>query len=241
MSNNKKIKLGDNEYLVIDLTKPLSLDVEVYPGDPKPERKLFSDIDKTGWHHYIHTIGDHNFQPHVDGPNHQNPQLKTKGVEIFGIDFCFNNAFLVDLSTLSESKVIEGINYLLEVRKKHLEPFTKLLSQKGAILIRTGYDKWLEANKPHKPENLPYLSKEAAEFISSFPNIKVVGIDSLTIDSVKGHVAHQKLKHTMIIESLVHLYEIPKKYRLDFVLQASPIKIVGATGSPVIAYAFIGL
>lgn len=235
------MKFGDKEYLVIDLTKPLSLDTEVYPGDPKPERKLFSDINKTGCQHYVHTIGDHNFQPHIDAPNHQNPQLKTRGVEVFGIDFCFNDAFLADLSCLSESKVVEGANYLLEVKKKHLEPFTKMLSQKGAILIRTGYDRWLEANKPHKPKNLPYLNEEAAEFISSFPNIKVVGTDSLTVDSVESHAAHRKLKNTMIVESLVHLYEIPEKRRLDFILQTSPVKIVGATGGPAVVYAFIEL
>ncbi|MFA6227972.1 MAG: cyclase family protein [Patescibacteria group bacterium] len=234
-----KIKLGDNEYLVVDLTQPLPLNAEVYPGDPKPERRLFSDIDKTGWHHYIHVIGDHVFQPHVDGPNHQNPQLKSQGVETFGIDFCFNDAFLMDLSTSSESQTVRSINYLLEVKKKHLKPFVELFSQKSAVLIRTGYDKWLEANNPHQPENLPYLSKEAAEFIASFPNIKVVGIDSLSVDPAKSHVAHQELKRVMIVESLVHLNEIPQEHRLNFSLQTSPIKIIGATGGPVVVYAFI--
>ncbi len=240
-ANKKEIRLGNTNYLVIDLTQPLGLNVEVYPGDPEPKRKVFSDIQKTGWHHYIHEIGDHNFQPHGDAPNHQNPELQNEGIEIFGLDYCFNSACLIDLSNSPEAKKFDGINYLVEVKKKHLEPFSEHLSQVGAVLIRTGYDKWLEANKPHTPENLPYLNKDTAEFVASFDNINVVGIDSLTIDSVGKHTSHQLLKEKMIVESLVHLYEIPAEAREKFDLQTSPIRIVGATGGPVVAYAFIEL
>ena len=238
--NKKEIKLGNPKFLVIDLTQPLSLDVEVYPNDPKPEREVFSDI-KTGYEHYIHKIGDHNFQPHGDAPNHQNPELKDRGIEVFGLDYCFNKACLIDLSDSQEAKDFDGIKYLVEVKKEHLEPFAKQLSQISAVLIRTGYDKWIEANKPHTPKNLPYLSKDAAEFIASFDKIKVVGIDSLTVDPVKSHISHQILKNTLIVESLVHLHEIPLDSRLNFDLMSSPVKIVGATGGPVIAYAFIEL
>ncbi|GAF97417.1 unnamed protein product, partial [marine sediment metagenome] len=238
--NKKEIMLGNTKYLVIDLTQPLRLDVEVYPNDPKPEREVFSDI-KTGYEHYIHKIGDHNFQPHGDAPKHQNPELKDKGIEIFGLEHCFNKACLIDLSNSQEAKDFNGIKYLVNVKKEHLEPFAEQLSQIGAVLIRTGYDKWLEANKPHTPENLPYLTKDAAEFITSFNKIKVIGIDSLTVDPVGSHVSHQTLKNTLIVESLVYLNEIPSESRFNFYLQTSPIKIVGATGGAVVAYAFIEL
>jgi kynurenine formamidase len=237
----KKIKLGNVEYLVIDLTQPLNLNVEVYPGDPKPKRKVFSDIDKTGWHHYIHELGDHSFQPHGDAPNHQNPDLKDRGFEVFDIEYCFNRAFLIDLSNSTGAEVFDGIKYLVEVKKEHLEPFTRQFSEKEAVLIRTGYDKCLEKNKHHVPENLPHLNKNAAKFIASFGNIRVVGIDSLTIDPDGSHASHQALKSILIVESLVHLYEIPLEKRIGFDLQTTPIRIVGATGGPIVAYAFIEL
>lgn len=227
--NKKEIKLGNKKFLVVNLNQPLKLDTEVYPGDPKLERKIFSEIDKTGWHHYIHQIGDHNFQPHGDAPNHQNPDMQDKGFEFWTLDYHFNSAFLIDLSGK------------IEIKKEHLEPFSSLLSKKEAVLIRTGYDKWLEANKPHTPENLPYLNAEAAEFLSSFKNIKVVGIDSLTVDPPGKHAAHQLLKNVLIVESLVHLYEIPLEAREDFTLETSPVQIVGATGGPIVAHAFIEL
>lgn len=237
----KELMLNNIKYLIIDLTQPLNLDMEVYPGDPKPKRKVFSDMEETGWHHYIHELGDHNFQPHGDAPNHQNPDLKDKGFEVFDIEYCFNLACLIDLSNSSDSGEINGIKYLVKVKKEHLEPLSEKISQVGAVLIRTGYDKWLEKNRPHIPENLPYLNKDAAEFIASFKNIKVIGIDSLTVDTVGSHDSHEILKDRLIVESLVHLYEIPAKKRLNFDLQTSPVRIVGATGGPVVAYAFIPL
>ncbi len=233
------IKLGGTNYKVIDLTKPLTLDQEVYPGDSKPKRKVFSDIRETGWHHYIHELGDHHFQPHADAPNHQNPDRMDQGIEIFDVSSVFNPAFLIDLSRSPEAKEINGITFLTEITKEHLLPHESLLHKKGAVLLRTGYDKWLENNYPHTPELLPYLTGEAAEYMASFKNLKVVGTDSLTVDPDRSHTAHQVLKEKMIVESMVHLDAIPEKNRNSFDLQTSPLRITGATGGPVAAYAFV--
>ncbi|MBU3957516.1 MAG: cyclase family protein, partial [Nanoarchaeota archaeon] len=226
----------------IDLTEPLKLNTEVYPNDPKPERAVFSKITEGGWEHYTEKISDHNFHPHADAPKHQNPDMQDKGIEFFNKpEYVFNSACMIDLSAAPEAKEIGGIKYLVEVEEKHLKPYSETLSDKGAVLIRTGYDRWLEANKPHAPENLPYLNKGAAEFLNSFDKIKVVGIDSLTVDPVGKHDSHQILKNMLIVESLVHLYEIPEKSRTFFDLQTKPVVIEGATGGPVVAYAFIKL
>jgi len=235
----KKIKLGDNEFLVIDLTQPLRLSQEVYPGDPKPVRKVFTDITETGWHHYIHEIGDHHFQPHGDAPNHQNPELIDRGVEVFDLDYCFNPAFMIDLSESKATIEKKGVQFLVEITKEDLETYESFFKQKQAVVIRTGYDKWLEKNYTHDPENLPFLASEAAEYLASFKNLKVVGTDSMTVDPDGSHTAHQFLKEKLIVESMVHLYEIPESSRNGFDLQTSPVKIVGATGGPIIATAFV--
>ena len=93
----KTIRFADSKYLIIDLTKVLTLSTEVFPGDPKPKREVFSDI-KDGWQHYVHVLGDHVFQPHADAPNHQNPEMQDKGIEFFDLDYFFNEAILIDLS-----------------------------------------------------------------------------------------------------------------------------------------------
>lgn len=237
--NSKIIKLGTNEFLVVDLTHALSLEQEVYPGDPKPKRIIFTDIQKTGWHHYIHELGDHHFQPHGDAPNHQNPDLTDKGFEIFNLEYCFNRAFMIDLSDSKSAEVVNDIRFITKIGLEKLKPFEALFSEKTAVILRTGYDKWLESNLPHEPELLPFLTPEAAGYLASFKNLKVVGTDSLTVDPPGSHLAHQFLKEKLIVESLVHLHCIPTDQRSAFDLQTSPVRIIGATGGPVIAYAYI--
>ncbi len=235
----RRIRLGSSQFLVIDLTEPLDLDVEVFPGDPKPQKEIFSDIDETGYQHHVYRLGDHNFHPHGDAPSHQNADLKHLGFEAFDLSFCFNSAFMTDLSGSAEAVESDGIRFLTRVEKKHLEASANVLSKVGAVVIRTGYDEWLEINKPHSPETIPYLAEDASKFLSQFPNIKVVGIDSITIDPPEKHVSHIQLKDKLIVESLVHLHDIPEVAKSRFDLQTAPIRIVGATGGPVAAYAFV--
>lgn len=234
-----KINIGGENYTIIDLTEPLREDTEVYPGDPKPTKEIFSEIKKTGYQHYIFRIGDHNFHPHGDAPNHQNLNMQDKGFEFFDIKYCFNYACLIDLSDCENAEEIDGVKYLMEIKREHLDKYAKIISERTALIIRTGYDKWLDLNKPHQPSKIPYLNKEAADFISSFDNIKVFGIDSITIDAIGSHYAHQKFKNMLIVESLVHLYAIPSNKKDNFLCQTSPVRIVGATGGPIIAYAFV--
>lgn len=237
----KSITIEEVSFMTIDLTEPLKENVQVYPGDPKPKKKVFSEIGKTGYQHHIYSLGDHVFHPHVDAPKHQNPELQyLLSTANFDLEDYFHTACLIDLSEVGDTQEFDGIRFLTKVTKEHLYPFNLFfLSKREAVLIRTGYDRWLETNRPHNPKNLPYLDKTAAEYITSFGNIKAVGIDSLTIDPAGSHKSHQLLKDRMIIESLVHLHAIPIERREKFTLMTMPIRIVGATGGPVAALAFI--
>ncbi|MBT4805491.1 cyclase family protein [Candidatus Woesearchaeota archaeon] len=233
----KIITLGGIKFLAINLSEPLREDVEVFPGDPKPVKKVFSDIDKTGYEHYVYSVSDHNFHPHGDAPSHQNRGMKS--YEGFDMNYFFNPACIIDISDSSEAEEHEGIKYLVQVTKKHLSTYSEIISKKNAVIIRTGYDRWLEANKKHNINKTPYLSKEAGEFLAGFKNIKVIGIDSLTVDAPECHDVHQLFKEKLIVESLVNLYNIPEESKNNFDLQTSTIAIVGASGGPVTAFAFI--
>ncbi len=197
LKKSKIIQLGGINFLTICLSEPLREDTEVYPGDPKPVKEIFSDINKKGCQHYMWKIGDHNFHPHGDAPNHQNLNLQNKGFESFDMDYYFNSACLVDLSNYPEAEEINGIKYLVKVKKKHLEPYFETISRKNAVIIRTGYDKWLETNNKHIPGKIPYLTKNAGNFIAEFENIKVIGIDSLTVDSGGEQYVPQKFNEKL--------------------------------------------
>jgi len=233
------IKLGKAGFTVINLTEPLRENVEVFPGDPKPQKKVFCSFEKDNCRHNIYLVGDHNHHPHGDAPNHQNLRCKKMGFEFWGLDFVFNKACLIDLSGSEGSVKSYGVTYLKKITDAHLSPYLARIGKSGALILRTGYDRWLESNKKHLPGGIPYLDKSAVDLISKFKKLKVIGIDSLTIDGTGKNYAHRKLKDKFIVESLVNLYGIPAKARSGFYLQTSPIAIVGATGGPVLAYAYI--
>ncbi|MEJ2593869.1 MAG: cyclase family protein [bacterium] len=235
---SREIDLGGTIFRVIDLTHPLRLDQEVYPGDSRPQRKVFSDIQTDGWQYYLHELGDHHFQPHGDAPNHFVAGHQQAGFEKFGLDYAFHSAFLIDLSASVKTIVEDDIRFHVEITASDLVPYSQLLAEKGAVLLRTGYDRWLEANLPHDPQKIPYLTEDAATLLASFPNLKVVGTDSITVDRHGDNIAHNLLVNMLIVECMVHLHEIPNERALYFDLQTSAIRIVGATGGPVLAYAF---
>jgi kynurenine formamidase len=231
------ISLANVRLGVVNLTEPLQVDSQGFPGDPVVERTTFSTFADGLYQHYIHSLGDHQFRPHGDAPNHFDPR-RSDGFEVWSLDFVFNEACLIDLSHEADAVEVDGITFLPEVTKDHLAAHDEQLRQKGAVIIRTGYDEWLEANLAHVPENIPHLSPCAADYLAGFANIKVVGTDSLTVDKCGEAYAHLALKETLIVESLVNLYLIPAAHTDNFLLQTSPVAIVGATGGPVVAYAY---
>lgn len=241
INKQKIIRLGNAKFKIINLTEPLREDVEVFPGDPKPKKRVFCSFGEGNCQHNIYSVGDHNYHPHGDAPNHQNPQYKDRGFEFWNLDFVFNKACLIDLSESRDFGKLDGITYLKKITGKHILPYIDQIGKNSALILRTGYDKWLESNKKHISSSIPYIDKSAIDIVSKFKKLKVIGIDSLTIDEIGKNYAHRKLKDKLIVECLVNLYSIPKKYRSNFYLQTSPIAIVGATGGPVLAYAYISL
>src|SRR3989338_5795144 len=113
------IRLGGVLFSVVDLTEPLRLNVEVFPGDPKPIKKVFSERSKTGYQHHIYEIGDHTFHPHGDAPKHQNND--SRGFEEYSVEF--NEACLIDLSDSDDAIERDEIKYLIEITEEHLKPY----------------------------------------------------------------------------------------------------------------------
>lgn len=233
----KWISFAGQNVLVVNLTEPLREDLSVFPGDPTPKKSVVASIEKNGCQYHVYSIGDHHFHPHGDAPNHHNPEYSDRGFEYWDMEYAFNLACIVDLSNMQESREIHNIRFLTQVTERHLFPHQNRLRECAALLIRTGYDRWIEANYPHDVNTIPYLDSSASDFLAQFKNLRVIGVDSLTVDKPGMNYSHRKLKDRFIVECLVHLYKIPLESK-PFLLQTSPIAIRGATGGPVAAYAY---
>ncbi len=103
------------------------------------------------------------------------------------------------------------------------------------VLLRTGWDRNL--GKPEYLTSYPGVSKDGAEFLAS-KNVTAVGIDSPNIDHPEDAAfpAHTTLlsKEILVLENLYNVRAI-QKTRFRFV--ALPLRLVGATGSPIRAIA----
>ncbi len=237
------VNIGGRTVYVIDLTLTVGTETPVFPGDPDIAREVVSRIEDTGIEHYLHRLGDHVFVPHADAPNHQNPELKALGVEAYGPEYEFNEAVVIDLADADEAQEVDSIRMLRTVDVAHLEPHADALRAMSAVVVRTGAELWRLSGRPFPPEAIPGFTAEAGAFLAGFENLRVVGTDSLTVDIfdplLPRHAVHQALKEKLIVESLVHLHEIPEASRKRFLLQTALVKIHGATGCPVVARAWL--
>lgn len=103
------------------------------------------------------------------------------------------------------------------------------------VLLRTEWDRNL--GKPEYLTNYPGVSKDGAEFLAS-KSVTAVGVDSPNIDHPEDATfpAHTTLlsKEILVLENLYNVRAI-QKTRFRFI--ALPLRLIGATGSPVRAIA----
>ena len=113
------------------------------------------------------------------------------------------------------------------------------IDQGISIVFRTGWQKMI-ADRDYMTSN-PGLSVAAAALLAD-KNVNAVGIDSPSIDigSDEHFSTHKTLLSNgiLIIENLCNLESL--EHKGTFTLVINPLKLKGASGSPVRALAIIG-
>jgi arylformamidase len=106
------------------------------------------------------------------------------------------------------------------------------IKEKDTVVFSTGWEKQID-DKDNYIKNNPGLSKDAAEYLVE-KKINAVGIDcpSIDIGTNSEFVAHKMLlsKGVLIIENLCNLYKFMDG---KFTLLVTPLKLAGASGSPI--------
>ncbi|MUK90625.1 cyclase family protein [Ornithinibacillus sp. L9] len=147
-----------------------------------------------------------------------------------------------DLSQISINKMagLDGIVIQIEDRSiKEIDEdvFYNLDIEGKAVLIQTGWDKYWNTDQYF--ENHPYLTEEAAKYLSN-RKVALVGIDSVNIDDTSGksRPVHTTLlgSEILIVEHLCNLNELVNK---NFQFFAVPSKFKGVGTFPVRAFAEI--
>ena len=212
---------------ILDLTLTISDKIPTFPGSPKPNFIQWENLKDDGYNLELLFLSSHT-GTHLDAPYH----FLENGLKIHEI----NPKRLIREAILIRSRKKANQS----ITKNDIQKFEKKygkIPNNSTVVFWTGWQKTLH-NDSYFNEN-PGLSEAAAKYLVS-KKTNLVGIDSPSID-FKGsqrfsvHRIFSK-NNILIVENLANLEKIrsPKFY---FVVL--PLKLKGATGSPVRAIAFI--
>jgi len=209
----------------IDLTLTISKSIPSFPGSPKPQFIDWSDIEHDGYNLELLFLSSHT-GTHLDAPYH----FVKNGLKIDQIPLVrlFGKAILIKLKKIKNSSIRKS-DILLFERSNGKIP------NGSSVFFYTEWQKNLKDDN-YFTEN-PGLDISAAKYIVS-KKINLVGIDSPSIDlgTDESFSVHRILSRNniLIVENLTNLNKIPSK---EFVFTILPLKLKGATGSPVRAMA----
>lgn len=206
---------------VVDITMGVSPQIPTFPGSPKPQFIEWDKIHTTGYNMEMIFLSTHT-GTHLDAPYH----------------FAENGSRIDQIPPrrlVGRAHLIEPAGFNIEV-----EDVVRFEQENGSLsgttlIFHTGWSDRIA--HPRYFEENPGLEADAASYIVS-KGVNLVGIDSPSIDP--GHLgdfaAHRILAagDVLILENLTNLDRIRNAC---FDLIALPLKLEGATGSPVRAVA----
>ncbi len=190
---------------IYDVTRALSDDVIIYPGDIVPR---FREIDTGQYRVTDMTLGSHT-GTHIDAPSHYIEGGQT--VDRIPLDRLTGPARVLDCSDVEEFITPDRI-------------FGRLKGAR-ALLLKTWFSEMQEFDPGY-----PALSIEAADLVAG-AGITCIGTDAPSIESYRGDGSvHRRLLGcgTVILE-LLDLSGVPEG---EYFMAALPLRLRGLDGSP---------
>ena len=212
---------------ILDLTLTISDKIPTFPGSPKPSYIPWENIKDSGYNLELLFLSSHT-GTHLDAPYH----FLEKGAKIHNISLkkLISNAVLITTRKKRNESITKTDIQKFEKKHGKIEGFS-------SVIFWTGWQRNLQ-KECYFTKN-PGLSVSAAKYLAS-KKIGLVGIDSPSIDlgTDSKFSVHQIFakKGMLIVENLANLEKIKSS---KFHLVVLPLKLKGATGSPVRAVAFV--
>ncbi|HYZ49255.1 MAG TPA: cyclase family protein [Nitrososphaeraceae archaeon] len=206
---------------IVDLTLEITSDMITFPGYPMPNLIKWSKFDIQGYVSEVVFLSTHT-GTHMDAPFHFNPNGQTIDQVEVNRYIC-NNAILMKIQK-NDNEMITSDDI---IRNSKYE-----IKEKDSVVFSTGWEKQIK-QKDNYIRNNPGLSKDAAEYLVE-KKVNAVGIDCPSIDTGVNTelIAHKTLlsNEVLVIENLCNLDEFTNG---KFSLFVAPLKLAGASGSPV--------
>jgi kynurenine formamidase len=211
---------------IIDLTQTIKQEMHTFEAHVKPLTIPWAKMDIHGYESELIFMSTHT-GTHMDAPYHFD--LAGKRVDEIPVETFVADAVLLNIKKRAKGYVTKNDIINCEKRVR--------VSKGGAVVISTGWEShWV---KDDYLSGNPGLSRDAAVYLAS-KKVSMVGIDTANIDhpSDSNFTVHKTLlpKNALIVENLCNLKMIKQT---GFKLIVLPLKIKGASGSPVRAIAII--
>ena len=227
---------------LVDLTYPFNDSTIYWPTAKGFElTEVTEGMTDKGYFYSTHRLStSEHGGTHIDAPYHFWKEGKT--VDEIPVDQLMGRAIVVNV----RDSALANPNY--QIRKadfKQWEQEYGSIPEGAIVLLKTGYGRyWPDKNKYMGTDergaeavsklHFPGLHPAAAEWIATKRNIKMIGIDTPSIDY--GQSTHFQSHVTLFknnipaLENVANLEELPAK---GFTLIALPIKTEGGSGGPV--------
>jgi kynurenine formamidase len=197
--------------------------MRVFPGSPQPSFIEWSKFEIHGYSSEMMFLSTHT-GTHIDAPSHFIPDSRT--IDKIKVSRFVSRSILIKIPKKADQQIT--LNDIINCK----------INANDTVVFATGWEKRFK-NDNYMINN-PGLSLDAAEYLAS-NRVNAVAIDGPSIDrGVDNNFnIHSALlsNDIPIIENLCNLEELSSVK--SFTLIVNPLKLVGASGSPVRAIALV--
>jgi arylformamidase len=197
--------------------------MRVFPGSPQPSFIEWSKFEIHGYSSEVMLLSTHT-GTHIDAPSHFIPDSRT--IDKIKVSRFVSRSILIKIPKKADQQIT--LNDIINCK----------IHANDTVVFATGWEKRFK-NDNYMINN-PGLSLDAAEYLVS-NRVNAVAIDGPSIDrGVDNNFnIHSALlsNDIPIIENICNLEELSSVK--SFTLIVNPLKLVGASGSPVRAIALV--
>ena len=208
--------------MILDLTREISTDTKVFPGSPLPKFITWNKMEIHNYHSEVVFMSTHT-GTHMDAPSHFVTGVSS--IDQIPVNRFISRAILVKISKTSDELITAD-----EIEASKIK-----ILEGNSVVFSTSWEN--EVDNDYYFNHSPGLSEDAAEYLID-KRVNAVCIDSPSIDrgSDINFPVHKLLlsKDILIVENLCNLSKIDNQ---NFTLIMMPLKLSGASGSPIRAIA----
>jgi arylformamidase len=208
--------------MILDLTREVKNDSKVFPGSPLPKFITWTKMDVHNYDSEVIFMSTHT-GTHMDAPSHFARDVSS--IDKIAVSRFISKAILI--------KIKKGSDQLITASE--IETSNVSIMEGDTIVFSTLWEN--EVDKDYFFSHNPGLAEDAAKYLVN-KKVNAVCIDSPSIDrgSDNNYPVHKILlsKEILVVENLCNLSKLNTQY---FTLIITPLKLFGASGSPIRAIA----